>query len=179
MKLIVGLGNPGEKYKKTRHNAGFFVVDALSSCYSSAGKTPEVGSAETSGVKEAAGENFACFKPQTGMNSSGNAVKREVEKKDADLDNLLVVHDDLDIELGEYKLQKAKGAAGHNGVLSVIDYLGSNDFWRLRVGIGRPPESIDPAEYVLEEFTKNELQKVESLIEDELIPVVMEWLSDD
>ncbi len=182
-KLITGLGNPGEKYKKTRHNAGFFVVDELERLFNSSEVANFSSRFESENDQrralKGASMRVLWLKPQTGMNSSGKAVKREVEKRGINLSSLLVVHDDMDIELGEYKLQKAKGAAGHNGVQSVIDFLGSKDFWRLRIGIGRPLESVDPAEYVLEDFTKNELRILGGLIEDELIPIIMEWLSDE
>ncbi len=160
-RLIVGLGNPGEKYKKTRHNAGFLVVDLLQS----AGTMSEV-------------DNVILFKPRTGMNSSGKAVRRVVEEKGIDFEDLLVVHDDMDIDLGDYKLQKGRGAAGHNGVGSIVDSLNSKDFWRLRIGIGRPPEGVEPADYVLEEFSGNELRMLESLIEGELIAVIRKWIND-
>ena len=106
------------------------------------------------------------------MNSSGAAVRKAVKRKEIDSKNLLIIHDDLDIDLGEYKLQKGRGAAGHNGVQSVIDALGTKEFWRLRIGIGRPPEGLDPAEYVLERFTNSELKIIEKLAEDKLLGVV-------
>lgn len=207
-KLITGLGNPGEKYKKTRHNAGFFVVNELERQLREDSISPDkVGTSRVTTNGQNTGQasinrshsggiptptgwrarmtieptfgGLFLLKPQTGMNSSGKAVKRGVEKRGIDLDNLLVIHDDLDIELGKYKLQKGRGTAGHNGVQSVIDSLGSKDFWRLRIGIGRPPANADPTEYVLEDFTKNELRILGGLIEDELIPIIMEWLSDE
>jgi PTH1 family peptidyl-tRNA hydrolase len=164
MKLIVGLGNLGEKYKKTRHNAGFLIVDAL------------LDREPAAGVREAAGFAAVYLKPRTGMNSSGVAVKKAVEKNEIKPDNLLIIHDDLDIDLGEYKLQKGRGAAGHNGVQSIIDALGAREFWRLRVGISRPPEGKDPADYVLESFTNSELRTIETLAEEKLVGVVKEWL---
>ncbi len=197
-KLVVGLGNSGERFKKTRHNAGFLLVDELANSCGKLGLSCKdwqfsnkleseivnchlstAGDATlSSGVERNAGGDLVFVKPQTGMNSSGRAVGRIFYKKNADLENFLLIHDELDISLGEYKLQRDRTAGGHNGVQSVIDVLGSQDFWRLRVGIGRPPEGVDPADYVLEEFSDKELNMVKSLTENELVAVIKEWIED-
>ncbi|MBU1071203.1 aminoacyl-tRNA hydrolase, partial [Patescibacteria group bacterium] len=114
MKLIVGLGNIGEKYKNTRHNVGFMVVDELEKHKEDLGKVMLV-------------------KPATFMNESGRAVAKMVRFYKLDLDNLYVVHDDLDLKLGEYKIQKGVGPKVHNGILSVEKELGDKEFWRVRV----------------------------------------------
>lgn len=118
MKLIVGLGNPGEKYKNNRHNVGFWVVDSLKKL-----KLPGV----------------VLLKPQTYMNRSGIEVKKLVKKYPLDKNELYVIHDDLDIELGKYKLSLAKGPKVHNGLQSIYQQLGTKNFWHVRVGIDNRP----------------------------------------
>ncbi|MBU1110893.1 aminoacyl-tRNA hydrolase [Patescibacteria group bacterium] len=135
--LIVGLGNPGEKYANTRHNVGYWIVEQLRLT-----------------------DFFLCgmrlIKTGVSMNSSGRQVKALVDKFQVPLNNLIVVHDDLDVPLGEFRLQKDRGSAGHKGVNSIVQSFGTQDFWRLRVGIGRPPEQVDADEYVLSEFSEEE-----------------------
>ncbi len=123
MKLIVGLGNPGEKYKNNRHNIGFWVVDELA-------------------LRQAQGKNMVLLKPQTFMNRSGVEVKKLVKKYPLDKNELYVIHDDLDIELGKYKISFAKGPKVHNGLQSIYQQLGTKNFWHVRVGIdNRAPHS--------------------------------------
>ena len=100
------------------------------------------------------------------MNESGRFVKRLVERYKIPLDDLLIIHDDLDVSLGEFKLQKGRGTAGHKGVESVISALGDNNFWRLRIGIDRPPEGTEPEDYVLSKFSPEELEKIAKIIAD-------------
>lgn len=167
MKLIVGLGNPGKKYQHTRHNAGFIVIDTL----------VEAGLArETKAI---------LAKSQVFMNSSGEEVSKLVmiHKLDPATD-LLLVHDDLDLALGEYKLQLSKGPKIHQGVLSVENKLGFANFWRLRVGIdSRKPygsngeRRISGETYVLQKFSSDELNVLKQVVEAEIVPAVTEWLS--
>lgn len=95
------------------------------------------------------------------MNDSGHFVKKLLQRYKLPLENLLVIHDDLDLELGKVKLQKGRGAAGHKGVQSVIDELGTKNFWRLRIGIGKPPVGVSTEEFVLGEFKQSEMEKLE------------------
>jgi PTH1 family peptidyl-tRNA hydrolase len=182
MKLIVGLGNPGEKYENTRHNVGFFVLDRLAAesramNYESSKK----GKVEYVWV-EIDGEKVELVKPQTFMNESGFSVQY-AKKNHSGLNNsdVLVIHDDLDIFLGSYKLQFGKGPKLHNGVKSVEDCLGTKDFWRLRVGIdGRSRKSevrSNGEEYVLARFSKPELDVLNSLTTQKLIPEVSRWIT--
>ncbi|MEA2020422.1 MAG: aminoacyl-tRNA hydrolase [Patescibacteria group bacterium] len=177
-KLVVGLGNPGEEYKNTRHNAGFLVIDLLRSVRSICRDFSSLEKTSTDFAVMYKCDDVFLLKPQTGMNSSGEAVAEIVREKSIDLDNLLVIHDDLDLGLGDYKLQKYRGAAGHNGVQSIIGSLGTKNFWRLRLGIGLPSQGIDAADYVLALFSDKELNMVKSLTENELVAVIKEWIED-
>lgn len=167
MILIVGLGNPGEKYKKTRHNLGFRVVDELQKIHGfSDWQIKKKFRAEISeGVIN--GQKTILAKPQTFMNDSGLAVRKIVTnyklsayaKTSADkpTTNLFVVHDDLDIELGKIKLAENRGSAGHKGVQSIIDNLGTKSFVRIRLGIKPQEKEIKNVErFVLQKFDKQE-----------------------
>jgi PTH1 family peptidyl-tRNA hydrolase len=146
LKAIVGLGNPGPDYAGTRHNVGFTVLDALAA---GAGwkfrRRAEVASA----AGALSGEAVTLVKPLTYMNRSGPAVAALMNDLRLDLSELLVIHDDLDLELGRLRVKAGGGAGGHNGVLSLIEALASDQFARVKIGVGRPPEHMDSADYVL------------------------------
>lgn len=156
MKLIVGLGNPGEKYKNTRHNAGFLLVDELEKL-----QLPDV----------------ELFKPQKFMNRSGGEVKRWLKNREEPfLQNLYVGHDDLDIPLGKFKIHFGKGPRVHNGLLSIYEQLGTKDFWHIRIGIeNRHNEAELPIhrlignqsgeEYVLSNWRPQERAVINAVIE--------------
>lgn len=156
MTLLVGLGNPGSKYTETRHNAGFMVLDALTEETWNLQKSME---AETIEVGET-----ALVKPQAYMNKSGQAVYKALKKYDysalgkKDFSRMFVVYDDLDIPVGKYKLIFGSGPKVHNGVNSIIETLGSDQFWHVRIGVdGRNGDrSIPPEEYVLSGFRADE-----------------------
>jgi len=134
MKIVVGLGNPGEKYAGTRHNAGFMVIDEILKDYIAG---PQYSKKFESIVYSLDKERLL-VKPQTFMNVSGKSVNRVVNFYKTKPEDLLIVHDDVDLDFGEVKHQFGKGAAGHRGVQSIIDSLGSDQFNRVRIGIGRP-----------------------------------------
>lgn len=159
MKLIVGLGNPGDKYVKTRHNAGFLVVDCLNTKRWTKSKS---GLLEYSWLTPA----VELVKPQTFMNESGNAVNYAVKKHGIKPDDLYVIHDDLDIKLGEYKIQFGKGPKDHNGVKSVDEALGTDQYWHVRIGVDdRSLDNRIPGEiYVLQDFLDVEKQKLDEEI---------------
>ncbi|MGI6278325.1 MAG: aminoacyl-tRNA hydrolase [Patescibacteria group bacterium] len=166
MLTIVGLGNWKEKYQETRHNIGFLVLDQLLPQIS-----PNKGWQKNSqtGCLEARGEGFLLAKPQTFMNLSGQAVKELVDFYKLDINNLLLVNDDLDLGFGEIRIDKNRGSAGHRGVESVIEALGTKDFWRARVGIGRPEESEKEgkmADFVLEKFSQEERNSLKKVTEE-------------
>lgn len=161
--LVVGLGNPGREYRRNRHNAGAMVVDRLARTL---GKTfqRKVGQAL---VLEAGrnGRDVILAKPTVYMNESGRSVASLLRSFRLEPADLLVVCDDLDLPLGRIRLRPEGGSAGHRGLDSVISDLGSRSFARLRFGIGRPPGSTDPVDYVLEDFLEEELPIVDDALE--------------
>lgn len=156
MKLIVGLGNPGEKYSKTRHNVGFTLLDKYVQEKGLTWKKDKKFKAEI-----AKDEKVMFAKPQTFMNKSGESVAKMVEYFNIELKDLYVVHDDVDLEFAQVKHHFGRGSAGHKGVQNVMDILKSSDFWRIRVGVGRPenPE-IDTDDWVLQNFKDEKLEKI-------------------
>ena len=172
MKLVVGLGNPGEKYENSRHNVGFRVVEALAVRMSESLDTGLRWNEEKKFNSSliTIHSSLILAKPQTFMNESGRAVKTLVNFYKVSLDNLWVIHDDLDIKLGEHKIQKGRGPKVHNGVNSVEEALGSKDFWRVRIGIenrisGYRDIGISGEKYVLEDFNPEELTTFSPVID--------------
>ncbi len=162
MKLICGLGNPGRSYARHRHNIGFKVIDELA-VRSNIPVTKRAFGAKI-GSGSVAGEAAVLAKPQTFMNLSGTVVSPLKGYYKCSLEDLIVVHDDIDLDVGRLKITKGSGHGGHNGVRSIIEEIGSPDFYRIRVGVGRPPEGIDPADYVLHPFSKDESVELGSLV---------------
>ncbi len=154
MKLIVGLGNPGPEYKKTRHNVGFMVIQALASqCRIAFAEKHE---AFLLGSGRVDCETILIAMPRTFMNQSGTAVRRILEKTGIDPSHLIVVHDDIDHALGRIQIKTRGGHGGHKGILSILSALQTDQFYRLRIGVGRPPRGLDAAEYVLRPFDSKE-----------------------
>ena len=164
MKLIVGLGNPGDVYSDSRHNIGFRVIKALSSFYKAALKRDSGTYSFTSKVK-IGGNSVVLAIPVTFMNLSGSAVKPLLKKYKIGLEDLLVVCDDLDLELGRLKIKPSGSSAGHRGIQSIIDSLASNEFARLRIGIDRPGRGIEASLYVLSRFSRKEKEPVCEIVE--------------
>ena len=170
MKLIVGLGNPGRAYVNSRHNVGFMCLNHFARRHSIPFDKKQ-GQARI-GLSEVAGSKVVVARPQTYMNLSGQSVSRLVKKFNVNLDNLLIVHDDLDLPLGKVRIRQGGGSGGHKGVDSIITWLGSQDFLRLRVGIERPTTTEDSAAisetdivaYVLGDFTPGEKQAMARVI---------------
>lgn len=162
--LVVGLGNPGPNYAKTRHNLGFVVADLLAERLGSKFKVHKRSGAEV--VTGRIGSRpIVLAKPRTYMNESGRQVGPLAKFYSVPPADIVVVHDELDIEFGRIRLKFGGGVAGHNGVRSVSAALGSKDFQRVRIGIGRPPGRKDPASFVLENFTVAERAEVPVLCE--------------
>ena len=162
MQLIVGLGNPGQAYVETRHNAGFLVVEAMAA---GAGlKFRRHGEASTAHGR-VAGHAITLVKPQTYMNRSGPVVATLVGDLGLDLSEMIVVHDDLDLDPGRLRIKSRGGGGGHNGVLSIIDALGSDRFARLKIGVGRPLAGEDPADYVLASMPSRERAVLEEAVQ--------------
>ena len=156
MKIIVGLGNPGRKYERTRHNAGFMAVDELAKNLQA-----DVGQEKCHaliGKVRIASEAALLAKPQTFMNDSGRAVAAILRDTYSTVSELIVIHDELDLPPGSVRIKTGGGHGGHNGLRSLIDQLGSPDFTRVRIGIGRPEPGRETADYVLSPFLAEERQ---------------------
>jgi peptidyl-tRNA hydrolase, PTH1 family len=167
MKLIVGLGNPGKEYSANRHNIGFLCLNHLAKLQHIPLDSKQ-GKART-GKGAVAGNDVVLAKPQTYMNLSGQSVSLLMRKYSVLPDDLIVVHDDLDLPLGKIRIRLGSSAGGHNGIKSIIAFLGTQDFVRIRIGISRPPvageekdESI--VDYVLGDFTRDDKPVVEDTI---------------
>jgi PTH1 family peptidyl-tRNA hydrolase len=161
VRLVIGLGNPGPEYARTRHNAGFMVVDLLADTLGASYWKDEAG-AKSAKVRFGDVE-IVLAKPQAFMNVSGKAVKRLVEAYGVALDEVVVVHDDLDLPEGDVRAKRAGGHGGHNGLRSLHDSVG-DAYLRVRVGIGRPPGRMDPADYVLEPLRGEKLERLEESV---------------
>jgi peptidyl-tRNA hydrolase, PTH1 family len=167
MKLIVGLGNPGEKYIYTRHNIGFIILDKLATNLNI--QFPEQskfkGLIAEGNINE---EKYIFLKPQTYMNLSGDSVRLVSDFYKIEPKDILVIHDDLDFEVAELKKQFSKNSAGHNGVQDIIEKLGTKEFYRLRVGIGRD-EKVLGEDYVLRNMPKEDLEKIITQIDLDIL----------
>jgi len=138
--LLVGLGNPGRKYERNRHNVGFRVIDELERRHALGGFRTKFGGEAAAGMLSIAGRHHKAvlLKPMEFMNLSGFAVQRAVQFHDIEPEHIVVIHDEIDIDFGRLKLKAAGGHGGHNGLRSIIEQLGSNAFLRVRVGVGKP-----------------------------------------
>ena len=165
MKLIVGLGNPGRIYIDSRHNIGFSVIKSLSESYGILIRKDKPAFS-SSGKGKIEGQNIILGAPLTFMNLSGIAVSALIRKYKIELDNLLVICDDLDLEFGRIKIRPSGSSGGHNGLKSIIGSLKTQDFSRLRLGIGRPRKDIDSSRYVLSPFAKEERHKIKEAIKE-------------
>ena len=162
MHCIVGLGNPGAEYEKTRHNVGFRVVDYLAASHSVTFSRSRFRA--IFGKGDIARQPALLVKPQTFMNDSGDAVRRVAMFYKVTGNELLVILDDMDLELGQIRLRASGGDNGHKGLRSVIAHAGSDAVPRLRLGIGRPAPGQEPVEYVLGEFRPHEREKADEMI---------------
>lgn len=163
MKCIVGLGNPGRKYKKTRHNIGFIIIDEL--LHRNNWKLNKNKFNGHYALEQSNGEKTLLVQPQTYMNLSGETIRPLADYYNIPVEDILVVFDDLDLPAGKIRLREKGGHGGHNGVRSTISELGTKDFKRLRFGIGRPTTPIPVVDYVLGKFPKSEQEDVTAGIE--------------
>ena len=163
MKVFVGLGNPGEKYKYNRHNIGFSVVDEIAAKYS-----------QTTWVKKfhgkfcqcrSEGKKFLLLKPETFMNNSGISVTAILAFYKLSISDLIVLHDDLDLKVGQIKIKQKGGHAGHNGIRSIHQALG-DQYTRIKIGIGHPGNKTEVSSYVLSDFTKSDNVQIDPFIRD-------------
>ena len=162
MKIIAGLGNPGDPYCLTRHNMGFLVVDALADDCGIAIQKKKFEALLGDGR---IGEHRVLFvKPQTYMNLSGQSIRQVVDFYQKTADDLVVVHDDLDLPFGTLRIKVGGGDGGHKGVRSIMDHLGEGGFTRVRLGIGKPPFKDDTERYVLQPFPKADLEQLAQVV---------------
>ena len=158
MKLVVGLGNPGKKYQRTRHNLGYFVIDQLARQQNISIDRNLCNALIGEGLSD--GEKLILAKPQTFMNRSGIAVHALLGEFAGSAEDLLVVYDDLDLPFGRIRIRPSGSAGGHRGMVSIMESLAGAPFSRVRVGIGRPSQGMDTVDYVLEPFTAAEVSEL-------------------
>jgi len=162
VKLIAGLGNPGEQYQSSRHNLGFLTLDYLAGRHDIPLK--KQGFEALFGKGKIGNETVLLAKPQTYMNLSGIALERLVSYFKVDIKDLIVVHDDLDLPFETIRLKKGGGEGGHKGLMSIIQHVGSADFLRVRIGIGKPMRKAMVEKYVLSPFAEEEQNAVPSIL---------------
>ena len=160
--LVFGLGNPGNRYQNTRHNLGFMVVDQISAHFQTAMNKNKFD-AVCCRVR-IDDMDVILAKPMTFMNKSGSSVSRFAGFYHVSTQDMLVIHDDIDLDFGRIKIKEKGGDGGHKGIRSIIDALGKDDFCRLRIGIGRPEAGMNPADYVLTPFYPDQRKLLESII---------------
>jgi len=161
--LIIGLGNPGREYKNTRHNIGFMLIDHIAVRLNARGMKLQSKAIVISALYEE--RKIILAKPQTFMNLSGQSVQGLLHFYKIPFENLLVAHDDLDIPLGTIRIRPTGGPGGQRGMASTIEQLGTKDFPRLRLGIGRPPGRMDAKDYVLQDFSKDDMKLLPEILE--------------
>ena len=164
MYLIVGLGNPGREYEHTRHNAGFYAIDVL------AGKlgadVKEKKHKGLCGKGMIAGEKVILLKPQTFMNLSGESVRAAADFYKIDAEHMIVLYDDIDLDVGKLRVRAKGSAGGHNGIKNIIAHMGTQEFPRVRIGVGAKPDRMDLADYVLGRFSQVERPVMEDAFEE-------------
>ncbi len=161
--LIIGLGNPGREYKDTRHNIGFMLIDHIAVRLNARGMKLQSKAIVISALYEE--RKIILAKPQTFMNLSGQSVQGLLHFYKIPFENLLVAHDDLDLPFGTIRIRPTGGPGGQRGMASTIEQLGTKDFPRLRLGIGRPPGRMDAKDYVLQDFSKDDMKLLPEVLE--------------
>ncbi len=161
--LLAGLGNPGAKYARTRHNVGFRIIDSLADRFSLSLDKSRFDTKYLKGTIN--GIKTVLAKPQSFMNQSGFPLQKIAAYFKINTSDIIVVHDDLDLEFGKIKIVKNRGHGGHNGIKSIIQALGTKDFIRVRIGIGRPHGSREVIDHVLSSFQNNEEKELENIVE--------------
>lgn len=161
--LLIGLGNPGREYRDTRHNVGFMLIDRLAVRLDARGMKVQAKAIVTNAAYQE--RKLILAKPQTYMNLSGHSAQGLLNFYKIPVENMLVAHDDLDLPFGTIRIRPKGGPGGQKGMASTIEQLGTNGFPRLRIGIGRPPGRMDPAAYVLQNFSKDEFKALSEIIE--------------
>lgn len=173
MKVIIGLGNPGIKYEKTRHNAGFLAVKRIKENFGFPDFERNKKFSATVSKGEIHGQEVLLVMPEAFMNNSGASVRSIMDFLKLSPEDIIVIHDDLDIPLGKFKVATDSSSAGHNGVRDIIEKLGTQKFKRIRIGIGQEKDGalvcrLDASDFVLQKFTDEELEKIQKTIEGAL-----------
>ena len=163
MLLFVGLGNPTPNSENNRHNVGFKIIDSINKKFGLSKQKPKFKGLLTTGNIE--NKKIYAIKPLTFMNNSGICIRELLEYFKIDVENVIVFHDDLDIEFGKIKAKFGGSDAGHNGIASIDKFIGK-DYSRIRIGIGKPKDKIDTADYVLQNFEQDESVEIEKIIEN-------------
>ena len=161
--LLIGLGNPGREYRDNRHNVGFMLIDRLIVRLNARGMKVQSKAIVTSATYEE--RKLILAKPQTYMNLSGQSAQGLLNFYKIPMENMLIAHDDLDIPFGTIRIRPGGGPGGQKGMASTIERLGTKDFPRLRIGIGRPPGRMDPAAYVLQDFSRDEMKMLSEVVD--------------
>jgi peptidyl-tRNA hydrolase, PTH1 family len=161
--LLIGLGNPGREYRDNRHNLGFMVIDRLIVRLNARGMKVQSKAIVTTATYEE--RKLILAKPQTYMNLSGQSAQGLLNFYKIPVENMLIAHDDLDIPFGTIRIRPGGGPGGQKGMASTIERLGTKDFPRLRIGIGRPPGRMDPAAYVLQDFSRDEMKTLSEIVD--------------
>ena len=177
LKMIIGLGNPGAQYTNNRHNIGFQTVELFAQRHKLDLSKFQMQARLGDGWVQRANQRqkVLLVKPLTYMNNSGQAVGQLVRYYKVTPADLIVIHDDLDLEFGKLRVRASGSSGGQNGIKSIIDHLGSQDFARIRVGIGRPPGRMDPAAYVLQDFSKAD-EEIFGPLREKICDAVECWL---
>ena len=171
--LLIGLGNPGREYRDSRHNVGFMLIDRIAVRLDARGMKVQSKAIVTTAMYE--DRKLILAKPQTYMNLSGQSVQGLIHFYKLPLANVLIAYDDLDIPFGTIRIRPGGGPGGQRGMASTIEHMGTNDFPRSRIGIGRPPGKMDPAAYILQDFTRAEM-KILSEILDRAADAALEFV---
>ena len=161
--LLIGLGNPGREYRDNRHNVGFMLIDRLIVRLNARGMKVQSKAIVTTAAYE--DRKLILAKPQTYMNLSGQSAQGLLNFYKLPMENMLVAHDDLDLPFGTIRIRPGGGPGGQKGMASTIERLGTKDFPRLRIGIGRPPGRMDPAAYVLHDFSRDEMKTLSEIVD--------------
>ena len=173
--LIVGLGNPGREYRETRHNVGFMLLDRLTVKLNA--RFTRLQSRALVASTSYMERKIILAKPQTFMNLSGQSVQGLVHFYKLPLDNILIAHDDLDLPVGTIRIRPDGGSAGQKGMASTIERLGTNEFPRLRLGIGRPPGQMQAPDYVLQDFSNADLKIISETL-NRAVEATLTWVTD-
>ena len=164
MYIIAGLGNPTREYEKTRHNVGFDTIDVLADKLNTSVDEKKFKGLYGKGI--IAGEKVILLKPQTFMNLSGESVREAADFYKVDPEHIIVIYDDISLDVGQLRIRKKGSAGGHNGIKNIIAHLGTQEFPRIKVGVGDKPPRMDLADYVLSRFSKEDREKMEQAFKD-------------